>query len=77
MNKSCIFASMVTFGLGTITGNQLCRNNIKRMSKNEKLAINIPSSKDDMKERVPKAVSAAAKELVDQRTIDITTGETK
>ena len=77
MNKSHIFSLLTGFGGGVFAGNQMCKNNYIRMQKGEKLQLDVPASKEDIKERVPKAVSAAAKELVDQRTIDITTGKRK
>ena len=45
----------------------------ERLARNEKLSIDVPYTKDEVTKRVPKAFSAAAKELVDPKTIDIRT----
>ena len=77
MNKGNLLSTAFGFAFGTYAGNQMCKNNIARLSKNEKVQVHLPSSTDDVKERVPKALGAAAKELVDERTIDIKTGKEK
>ena len=75
MNKANIFANIISFSLGTFAGNEMGKSNASRLARNEKLKVSLPSSTEDIVERFPKAISAAAKELVDERTIDIKTGK--
>jgi hypothetical protein len=71
MNKSNFSSMILGFAGGSVAGNQFCKQNHARLLKNEKLQVNLPQTKDEIMERVPKAISAAAKELVPHQTVEI------
>lgn len=60
----------LSFTVGLFSGNELCRYLQTKKNSNEKVKINIPSPKE-ISERVPKAVTAATKEILDAETIKI------
>lgn len=75
MNKSNVFSFILGLSGGSLIGNQICKRNHELLMNNKKIQVAIPESKDDVLERVPKALSAAAKELVDHRTIEVRSSE--
>lgn len=71
MNTTKIVTHLFSFVLGTYTGHTFCKKSMERLSKGEKLSIDFPGTVDEVKNRIPKAVTAAAKEIVDPKTIEI------
>jgi len=73
--KPNLFVPVTAFVIGALSGHHFTQKANDRLARNEKLSLDVPYTKDEVTKRVPKAFSAAAKELVDPRTIDIRTGK--
>lgn len=71
MNKSHLITTSLGFVAGYFTSSAINKKTVTAARNGQKISVTLPHSTSDLAERIPKAISAAASEIVDEKVIQI------